>query len=56
MLQSNKRVLVHFNMVALDGAIVPCRQAHSCVLLDQLPSPVVLGMPFLADTNPTIDW
>ena len=56
MLQSNKRVLVCFNMVASDGAIVPGRQAHLCVVLDQLPSPVVLGMPFLADTNPTINW
>ena len=56
MLQSTKRILVRFNMVAWDGAIVPGRQAHSCVVLDRLPSPVVLGMPFLADTNPTIDW
>ena len=56
MLWSTKRVLVHFNMVALDRAIVPGRQAHSYVVLDRLPSPVVLGMPFLADTNPTIDW
>ena len=55
-LQSSKCVLVHFNMVASDGAIVPGRQAHTCVVLDQFPSPVVLGMPFLADTNPIIDW
>ena len=56
MLQSNKRVLLHFNMVDLDGEIVPGRQTHSCMVLDQLPSPIVLGMPFLANTNPTIDW
>ena len=56
MLQSTKHILVNFNMVALDGVIVPGRQAHSGVVLDQLPSPVVLGMPFLADANPTIDW
>ena len=43
-------------MVASDRAIVLCRQAHICVVLDQLPSPIVLGMPFLADTNPTINW
>ena len=43
-------------MVASDGAIVPGRQAHSYVVLDQVLSPVVLGMLFLADTNPTIDW
>ena len=55
-LRSTKHILVHFNMVALDGAIVPGRQAHSCVVLDRLPSPVVLGMSFLADTNPSIDW
>ena len=35
---------------------MPGRQAHSCVVLDQLPSLVVLGMLFLADTNSTIDW
>ena len=45
-----------FNMMALDGAIVPGKQAHSCVVLDCLPFLVILGMPFLADTNPTIDW
>ena len=56
MLQSSKCILVHFTMVASDGAIVPGRQAHSCVVLDQLLSPVVLGVPSLADTNPTIDW
>ena len=56
MLWSNKCVLVRFNIVALDGAIVPGRQAHSCMVLDLLPSTVVLGMPFLADRNPTIDW
>ena len=56
MLQSSKHILVHFNMVALDGMIVPGRQAHSCVALDHLPSPVILGIPFLADTNLTIDW
>ena len=55
MLRSNKHILVHFNMVALDRAILPGRQAHSCVVLDGLPSPIVLGMPFLANTNPTID-
>ena len=55
-LQSCKRIIVCFNMVALDGAIVPGRQAQLCVVFDQLPSPVVLGMPFLADTNPTFDW
>ena len=43
-------------MVALDRVIVPGRQAYTCVVLDQLPSPVILGMPFLADINPTIDW
>ena len=56
MLQSSKCILVHFNMVALDGAIVPGRQAHSCMVLDQLPSPVILSMPFLADMNATINW
>ena len=56
MFQSSKLVLVHFNMVALEGTIVPGRQAHSCVVLNQLPSPVILGMLFLADTNPNIDW
>ena len=43
-------------MVASDRAIVPGRQVHTCVVLDQLPFPVILRMPFLADTNPTIDW
>ena len=43
-------------MVATDGAIVPGRQAYTCVVLDQLPCPVFLGMPFLVNTNPTIDW
>ena len=47
---------MRFNIVALDVAIVPGRQAHSCLVLDRLPSPVILGMPFLADTNPTIVW
>ena len=47
---------MRFNIVASDRAIVPGRQAYSCVVLDQSPSPMVLGMPFLADTNPTIDW
>ena len=47
---------MHFNIVALDGAIVPGRQAHKCMVLDRLPYLVILGMPFLADTNPTIDW
>ena len=42
-------------MVAIVGAIVPGRQAYTHVVLDRLPSPVVLGMPFLADTNPTIN-
>ena len=42
-------------MVASDEVIVPGRQAYTCVVLDRLPSPVILGMPFLADTNPTID-
>ena len=56
MLQSSKHLLVGFSMVALDDVIVLGRQAHSYVILDQLPSSVVLGMPFLADTNPTIDW
>ena len=44
------------NMVASDRAIVPGRQAHTCVVLDRLPSRVILGMPFLGDTNPTIVW
>ena len=44
-----------FNMVASDRGIIPGRQVHICVILDQLPSAVILGMPFLADTNPTID-
>ena len=42
-------------MVALDGAIVPGRQAHTYVVLDKLPSPVILGMLFLAIINPSID-
>ena len=45
-----------FNMVASDGALVPGRQVYLCVVLNQLPPIVVLGMPFLADTNPSIDW
>ena len=48
--------MVRFYMMALDRALVPGRQAHSCMVLDQLPPLVVLGMPFLANTNPTIDW
>ena len=32
------------------------RQEYSCVVLDQLPSLVILSMLFLVDTNPTIDW
>ena len=56
MLQSSKHILVRFNIVVLDGGIVPGRQTHSCVVLDCLPSPVSLGMPFLADMNPTIGW
>ena len=56
MLQSSKHVLVCFNIVASDGAILPGRQAHTCVVLDQLPSPVILGMPFLDDMKPTMDW
>ena len=55
MLQSSKHVLVHFNMVASDGAIVPARQAHTCVVLSQLPSPLILSMPFLTNANATID-
>ena len=43
-------------MVASDGVIVPGRQVYTYVVLDQLPSPVILGIPFLADTNPAIDW
>ena len=43
-------------MMALDGVIMLGRQAHSYVVLDQLPSLVVPGMPFLANTNPIIDW
>ena len=35
---------------------MPGRQAHLCVVLDYLPSPMILGMPFLTDTNPTINW
>ena len=55
-LQSSKHIQVHFNLVASGRAIVSGRQVHTCVVLDQLPSPMILGMPFLADTNPTIDW
>ena len=56
MLQSSKHILVCFDMVTSNRAIVPGRQAHSRVVLDHLPSPVIIGMPFLADINPTIDW
>ena len=47
---------MRFNVVASDRAVLAGRQAHTCVALDQLPSPMILGMPFLADMNPTIDW
>ena len=50
--EQQARILVHFNMVALDGAIMPTKQAYSCVVLDWLPSPVVLGMLFLVSTYP----
>ena len=43
-------------MVASDGVVVPGRHAYTSVVLDQFPSPVVLGMPFLAGMNPTNDW
>ena len=43
-------------MLASDGAIMPGKQAHTCVVLDWFPFPVTLGMPFLADTDSTIDW
>ena len=56
MLQSSKCVLVHFNKVALDRTIVLGRQVYSYVVLDQLPSPVILGMLFLANTSSNIDW
>ena len=42
--------------MAADRAIVLGRQAHTCMVLDQLPSPVILGMPFLAETNLTINF
>ena len=47
---------MRFNIVASDKVIVSGRQAYTYVVLDQWPSPVVLGMPFLANTNPAIDW
>ena len=43
-------------MVALDGAIMPGRQAYTCMVLDRLPSLVILGMPIFADKNPAINW
>ena len=56
MLQSSKHILVCFNVMALDRVIIPGRQAHTYMVLDQFPSLVILGMPFLADMNPTIVW
>ena len=53
-LHSSKCILVCFNIVASETVVMPGRQAHTCV--DRLPSLVILGMLFLAATNPTMDW
>ena len=40
-----------------EGHLLPdCSKTVTCYVLDVLPGPVVLGMPWLRDVNPAIDW
>ena len=50
-----RHLLSHFSIMALDKSIVSSLVECWCCVLDRIPSPVVLGMSFLANAKPATD-